>query len=93
MLLEAMTWKNAEEFLDTNPIALVPLGSVEQHGSLGPLGAGTIRIVRDVTSTGGFGADDPAHANAEWGNAMFEAVITYLNAFIQEFKTVTCINE
>ncbi len=33
-----MTWKQAEERLKMHPVALLPLGSVEQHGPIGPLG-------------------------------------------------------
>lgn len=38
MFLEAMTWSQAKSFLSAEIIALLPLGSVEQHGPICPLG-------------------------------------------------------
>lgn len=38
MYLENMTWKRAGECLESSPLVLIPLGSVEQHGPIGPLG-------------------------------------------------------
>jgi len=38
MRLDEMTWKQAEEYFRGDVLAVLPVGSVEQHGPLGPLG-------------------------------------------------------
>ncbi|MDD3425771.1 MAG: creatininase family protein [Aminobacterium sp.] len=38
MYLASLSWKKLEEKITKETVALVPLGSVEQHGPLGPLG-------------------------------------------------------
>ncbi|WP_024821250.1 creatininase family protein [Aminobacterium mobile] len=38
MYLASLTWKKLEESISEETIGLIPLGSVEQHGPLGPLG-------------------------------------------------------
>lgn len=38
MYLEGMTWNQAKELFSAETIALLPLGSVEQHGPICPLG-------------------------------------------------------
>ncbi|WP_286934669.1 MULTISPECIES: creatininase family protein [Aminobacterium] len=38
MYLASLTWKKAEKNFTPNTVAIVPLGSVEEHGPLGPLG-------------------------------------------------------
>lgn len=38
MRLDYLTWKKAEEYFNEDIIAVLPVGSVEQHGPIGPLG-------------------------------------------------------
>ncbi len=38
MILSKMTWKEAERSFGNSKVALLPVGSVEQHGPIGPLG-------------------------------------------------------
>ena len=38
MYLASLTWKKLEEKITEETVALIPLGSVEQHGPLAPLG-------------------------------------------------------
>lgn len=38
MRLDRMTWKQAEEYFNDKVLAVLPVGSVEQHGPIGPLG-------------------------------------------------------
>lgn len=38
MRLDWMTWKQAEQYFTGDVLAILPVGSVEQHGPLGPLG-------------------------------------------------------
>lgn len=38
MKLASLTWKQAERYFENNDIAMIPLGSVENHGTQGPLG-------------------------------------------------------
>lgn len=38
MRLDKMTWKQAEKLFDDKVLAVLPVGSVEQHGPIGPLG-------------------------------------------------------
>lgn len=37
MLLENMTWEDARDYAKTNPVVMVPLGAIEQHGPHLPL--------------------------------------------------------
>lgn len=47
-----------------------------------------IRDVRSVVNSGGFGGSDSAVATKQWGEAMAAGVIDYLNAFVNEFKSL-----
>jgi creatinine amidohydrolase len=38
MRLDEMTWKQAEQYFAGDVLAVLPVGSVEQHGPIGPLG-------------------------------------------------------
>ena len=38
MYLAGLSWKKAERLLSDGTIAVMPLGSVEEHGPIGPLG-------------------------------------------------------
>lgn len=38
MRLDKMTWKQAEEYFQGDVLAVLPVGSVEQHGPIGPMG-------------------------------------------------------
>ncbi|HPQ37592.1 MAG TPA: creatininase family protein [Synergistaceae bacterium] len=38
MILSKMTWKDAEKTFGNSRVILLPIGSVEQHGPIGPLG-------------------------------------------------------
>ena len=38
MQLIKLNWKQAEEAFKKDPVVLVPIGSIEQHGPIGPLG-------------------------------------------------------
>lgn len=40
--LQSLTWREAKEEIDRNPLALVPTGSTEQHGLHTPLGTDSI---------------------------------------------------
>lgn len=40
--LERLTWKQAQEALQKNPVVLIPVGAVEAHGAHLPLGADTM---------------------------------------------------
>lgn len=54
-------------------------------------GDGVIRIVRevrDVTTSGAFGPDDPREANAAWGTEMLAGVTDYIQRFIEEFQRI-----
>ena len=38
MYLAGLSWKKAERLLSDGTIAVMPLGSIEEHGPIGPLG-------------------------------------------------------
>lgn len=47
MQLSKLNWKQAEAELQKDPVIIVPLGSIEQHGPIGPLGTDTM-IAEDL---------------------------------------------
>lgn len=54
MYLPSVTWSEASRYLSQDPIVLQPLGSTEQHGSIGPLGTDFMiaeRLARDLEAS------------------------------------------
>ena len=54
--LQELTWPEIAEYLQSERIVLVPIGSTEQHGPAGPLGVDTmvaITLVEDVAARAG----------------------------------------
>lgn len=71
--MNELTWKDIETYLKTEDMAIIPVGSTEQHGPAGPLGVdafAAIAIAEDAAKRGGvlttpplWFSDSPHHLN------------------------------